>query len=106
MPRCSTTGNRRPTTSGPRPKRLPYIPHTIVREIVILTDKAGHLVSDYSLRELHLFARRIGLKRSWFQDSAHPHYDMTVSWRRNRAIKAGAVLVSGQELVRRMCRKL
>ncbi len=71
---------------------------------MILTDAAGHLVSDTSLEELHSFAQRIGLRRSWFQDHAHPHYDMTVQWRRRRATAAGAVLVSSRELVRRMCR--
>ena len=72
---------------------------------MLLMDRQGHLVSDTSLTELHLFARRIGLKRSWFQDHAHPHYDMMVAWRRTRALTYGAHIVSGRELVKRMVRR-
>ena len=72
---------------------------------MILTDKAGYLVSDSNLRELHLFAHLIGLKRSWFQDTSHPHYDITAAWRRSRAVTHGAILVNSKELVRRMCGK-
>jgi hypothetical protein len=31
-----------------------------------------------SPEELHAFAARLGLKRSWFQDKRVPHYDLTV----------------------------
>jgi hypothetical protein len=49
-----------------------------------------HLVAD-SLDELHSFASRIGLRRSWFQDRASfPHYDVTTAVR-ERALSAGAV---------------
>jgi hypothetical protein len=49
-----------------------------------------HLVAD-SLEELHAFAARIGLRRSWFQDRAsYPHYDVTTDVR-ERALVAGAV---------------
>ena len=48
-----------------------------------------HLVAE-SLPELHRFAQKIGLKRSWFQDKAsYPHYDVTDSMR-NRALRMGA----------------
>ena len=60
-----------------------------------------HLATDGDLDELHTFARRIGLKRSWFR--AHPlppHYDLTAA-KRARALNAGAVPVSSQDLVDR-----
>lgn len=57
--------------------------------------QACHLFTDRvdRLEELHKFAKRIRLKRSWFQDSVLPHYDLTASKQR-AAIKAGATLVS------------
>jgi hypothetical protein len=42
---------------------------------MILTDGV-HLISDYSVDELHRFAVSIGLKRKWFQDHRIPHYDI------------------------------
>lgn len=49
-----------------------------------------HLTAD-SLGELHSFARRLGLKRSWFQDrSNYPHYDVTMEIR-ERALCLGAL---------------
>lgn len=51
-----------------------------------------HLSAD-TLDELHAFARRIGLKRAWFQGHpVMPHYDLTAS-RRARAIELGAAFV-------------
>ncbi|MBF3409308.1 DUF4031 domain-containing protein [Burkholderia pseudomallei] len=48
-----------------------------------------HLVAD-SLTELHDFARRLGLRQSWFQGrSVYPHYDVTVSVR-DKALALGA----------------
>ena len=47
-----------------------------------------HLFSDGDIVELHKFARRLGLKRSWFQDR-RPHYDLTRRMR-ERAIRLGA----------------
>lgn len=48
-----------------------------------------HLTAD-SLAELHAFAMRIGMRRSWFQDTRYPHYDLTAA-RRARAIRCGAI---------------
>lgn len=49
-----------------------------------------HLVAD-SLDELHAFAGRLGLRRSWFQEAAsYPHYDVTTEVR-ERALRIGAV---------------
>jgi hypothetical protein len=58
-----------------------------------------HLTAD-SIDELHAFARRIGLRRGWFQDHAlAPHYDLTPA-RRERAIAAGAVFVPARTQAR------
>jgi hypothetical protein len=49
-----------------------------------------HMASDTSLEELHAMAEKIGMRRSWFQDSpGHPHYDLTPH-RRAAALAAGA----------------
>jgi len=51
-----------------------------------------HLTAD-SLEELHRFAIRIGLQRTWFQNHPLlPHYDLTKS-KRALAMKAGAIFV-------------
>jgi len=48
-----------------------------------------HLVAD-SLDELHSFAKRLGLKRQWFQHAAsYPHYDVTLPMR-EKALRLGA----------------
>ena len=59
-----------------------------------------HLVAD-TVHELHLFARSIGLKRSWFQDKQIPHYDLTTKRKANRAITEGAKEISSREIVMR-----
>lgn len=71
----------------------------------------SHLIAD-SREELHAFAARLGLRRSWFQDPivtgkplAKPgtraaerwHYDVTDS-KRQQAIRLGAVPVQWREL--------
>ena len=50
---------------------------------------ACHLLSE-DLDELHMLAKKIGLKRAWFQDHGTPHYDLNKS-KRLRAIEAGAI---------------
>lgn len=70
-----------------------------MRQMSVYVDRVGHLASE-SIDDLHDFARRIGLKREWFQNnSRHPHYDITARWRFNRALDAGAILVSSREIV-------
>lgn len=56
-----------------------------------------HLIAD-TLPELHDFANRLGLKRSWFQPKSHPHYDLVAS-KRARAVQLGAVELDRQSLV-------
>lgn len=59
---------------------------------------SAHLTAD-TLDELHAFAARIGLRRSWAQlPPAHrvPHYDLVAS-RREAAVAAGAVFVPAKE---------
>jgi hypothetical protein len=55
-----------------------------------------HLWSDAGEDELHDFAQKIGLKRSWFQDKKQfPHYDL-VATKRILAIRCGAKQTSLQ----------
>ena len=57
-----------------------------------------HLVAD-SLDELHEFAQRLGLKRTWFQDKAsYPHYDVT-AFTREKALSLGAKVGSRAEII-------
>lgn len=42
------------------------------------------------LERLHAFAKKIGLRRGWFQDKAVPHYDLNEQ-RRKAAVAAGAI---------------
>lgn len=65
----------------------------------------SHLVSDESIEELHAFARRLGLLRSWFQDKRVPHYDVTAG-KRVLAVRLGAREVTARELVLRAVRKV
>lgn len=51
-----------------------------------------HLMADTE-QELHDFAKRLGLRREWFQPrERHPHYDLTLR-RREVAIRLGAIEV-------------
>jgi len=72
---------------------------------MILFDSFGHLVSDTSEQELHSFAKRIGLKREWFQTPGfgrhHAHYDLTTCRMIEKARLYGASEVGCEELVKR-----
>ena len=63
--------------------------------------KACHMFTDGDLDDLHSFALRLRLRRSWFQwkPTGLPHYDLTESKRR-QAIALGAVEVDRREVVR------
>lgn len=68
----------------------------------------SHLSAD-TVDELHTFADRLGLQRSWFQERCktrctregvpcpHWHYDV-VEWRRQRAIQLGAVPIGIRDM--------
>jgi hypothetical protein len=58
-----------------------------------------HLAAD-TLDELHEFAARLGMRRTWFQgkNPRHPHYDLVKS-RRDKAVALGAKQVSGRDLI-------
>lgn len=60
------------------------------------TGRWSHLVATTE-DELHAFAARLGLRRSWFQDGWSPHYDVTES-KRVEAIKLGAEPVEWRDL--------
>jgi len=69
---------------------------------VILVDWIGHMVATENEMELHMFARKIGLKRSWFQNSTgHPHYDLTTKRKINQALAAGAKQVPTKDILAR-----
>lgn len=59
-----------------------------------------HMIAD-SIDELHIFAGKIGLRRSWFQNGRLPHYDLTVK-RRIIALKRGAIPIDRRDFVARM----
>ena len=48
-----------------------------------------HMLSD-NIEELHEFASKLGLKRSWFQNGSAPHYDLSKE-KRAQALKLGAI---------------
>lgn len=52
-------------------------------------DGGGHLLAT-DIDDLHIFAKKLGLKRSWFQDTTFPHYDLVRS-KRELALAHGAI---------------
>lgn len=55
--------------------------------------KMSHLIAD-TLPELHEFAQRLGLKRSWFQ---RDHYDISMS------VRVRAITLGAKEITLRDC---
>lgn len=53
--------------------------------------KMCHMTAD-TLDELHAMADAIGMKREWFQDKNHPHYDVAIVTRK-KAVALGAIEV-------------
>ena len=51
----------------------------------------AHLLAD-DVEELHTFAQKLGLQRSWFQMKGGAHYDVTAA-KRAQALKLGALAV-------------
>ena len=70
---------------------------------MILIDWMGHMVSDTSAEELHVFAEEAGLERHWYQTpkggERNAHYDLTTARMREKARRSGAYLVEPKELV-------
>ena len=62
---------------------------------MIYTDGV-HMVSDDNLAELHVFAKKIDLKRHFYEGvrKNHPHYDLTNKFVFERAVNAGVILVT------------
>lgn len=57
-----------------------------------------HLLAD-SIEELHEFAKKLGLRRNWFQHAAsYPHYDVTLEIRQI-ALSMGAIEGSRTEII-------
>ncbi|MGW4954567.1 DUF4031 domain-containing protein [Streptomyces parvulus] len=65
----------------------------------------AHLVAD-TVEELHTFAARIGLRRTWFQnaDNYRWHYDVTPA-KRAAAVAAGAVEIDRRKLTEIMAQR-
>ncbi len=73
---------------------------------MILVDVFGHMVATESEEELHKFAKKLGLKREWFQQPQkhmmrHAHYDLTTKTKIGQALDAGASLVQTKEIIAR-----
>jgi len=59
-----------------------------------------HLTTHGPIDALHEFAKRLGLKREWFQDHEYaPHYDLTPA-KRQEALRLGAVHVDAVQQAR------
>lgn len=74
---------------------------TVLVDAAVWPHRGGrwaHLVSDASYDELHVFAAGLGIAPQAFQGD---HYDVPETLRRT-AIDAGAVPVTGRELVSRL----
>ena len=58
----------------------------------------SHMIAD-TKDELHDMAKRLNLRREWFQDGSKPHYDISQS-KKTLALSLGAIEVTERELVR------
>jgi hypothetical protein len=67
-------------------------------------DRWSHLIADTE-DELHDFAARMGMQRTWFQQKAgrphHAHYDVPER-ARHEAVARGAVEITWRELGRKL----
>jgi hypothetical protein len=58
--------------------------------------RMSHMIAD-NIEELHAFAKRIGMKRSWFQECVSgDHYDVSYSLRK-KAVALGALEITMRE---------
>ena len=71
----------------------------MVPGLTYFCDNARHLVCvPYSIENLHLMARDLGIKQCWFhQGASHPHYD--VPKRRVAEVKARCTVVSSRVIL-------
>lgn len=63
-------------------------------------DEVSHLFAD-TIKELHAFAKVIGLKRCWYHNKRgrnFPHYDLNREWHQ-AAVKGGAHLLTREQFV-------
>ena len=82
---------------------------------MILVDYMGHMVSTESAEELHTFAKKLGLKRKWYQTPAVSkttgkiskrgsehcaHYDLTTGTMILKAVRTGAREVEPAEIIK------
>jgi hypothetical protein len=64
-------------------------------------DNSCHLVGDTE-KELHAFAKKLGLKREWFHEHRRlNHYDLYKTIRA-KAVKMGAIEITRREIVKMM----
>jgi hypothetical protein len=98
----------------PSTRLLPVVVKIMVDELAPTPNaearcfRAGscHLTIDGPIEALHHFARRLGLRRSWFQEHrVHPHYDLTAQ-KRAKALELGATFVPAKEQAKARMRKL
>jgi len=71
---------------------------------MILIDSIGHMVATESEEEFHQFAKKIGLKREWFQQpnedsKRRSHYDLTTKRKISWALEMGAKQVAIKEIL-------
>lgn len=67
---------------------------------MVYLDHGGHLTAD-SVEELHAFAKRIGMRREWYQDHEYLwHYDLMSAGMQAKAITAGARRIHVRDTVR------
>jgi len=67
---------------------------------MILIDYGGHMVATESEMELHIFAKKIGLKRKWYQTAGRfPHYDLTTKRKITKALEMGAKQIPIKDLM-------
>lgn len=60
-----------------------------------------HMIAD-TLPELHDMAKKIGMKKEWFQkDASFPHYDVPL-FRKKKALELGAIEVNRREIALKM----